>query len=70
METTEFSGAPQDDSRPDAPAPGSDTGFFSPAPAPTTTAQAETEPDPEPQTRVRGSSRTEYVPETRRRGCS
>ncbi len=45
VETTEFSGAPQgDDSRPDALAPDSDAGFFSPAPAPTTIAEPDTEP--------------------------
>ncbi len=50
METTEFSGAPQgDDSRPDAPAPESDTGFFTPAPAPTTTAEPEPVADVAPE---------------------
>jgi len=47
VETTEFSGAPQgDDSRPDAPAPGSDMGFFTPAPNPSAAVETVEEPAP------------------------
>ena len=49
METTEFSGAPGDDSRPDEGQAGADVGFFAPAPtfAPAEpNGQADSQPDP------------------------
>ncbi len=63
METTEFSGAPQgDDSRPDAPAPGSDMEFFTPAPAPTTTAEPAAHPADEAVTEPAGDPAGDAVP--------